>query len=369
MVNIVLHFGIGLLIASAAGLTGKRRWLIGFMAIIPDLDVVFAFPYFLNWFGNLDYSVFRITYFIFGHREFSHTPLFILVIAIVVLLVTRKRFLSLVVLGSMFSHITLDLATLWKLRPLYPLTLEPVTIGSMVYIEPVVSVVGYGALLLVLFEELIGWHRFRNKIVSLTREKGSLTKRMVSDLIRTHRTFKSRKKSIFLTLIVIFVIWFILMVVAKGLLLQHISDEENANISYEDTYSTEFGTYVSAYSYNSTHFKVIESTFWGGIERTAFVAKVQYDTPAPNGTLYLQRAKELYRGSAIQELDYPTYHIEETNSSVSVSMTDARIALIGDWAYFEVHYRFVFNKTDGSFIAYKIENDMSESRVPNNRFE
>lgn len=43
--NTFTHLGTGLLIATILGFKGKKRWFIGFLAILPDFDVLTSYGF------------------------------------------------------------------------------------------------------------------------------------------------------------------------------------------------------------------------------------------------------------------------------------------------------------------------------------
>jgi membrane-bound metal-dependent hydrolase YbcI (DUF457 family) len=90
MVNTLSHLGIGLLIAMTLGFKGKKRNILGFLAILPDLDFI---PYILFAVvsGSVSHETRNQLFYLLGHREFMHSILFILLVTLLIWLKTKDR--------------------------------------------------------------------------------------------------------------------------------------------------------------------------------------------------------------------------------------------------------------------------------------
>jgi len=83
MVNTISHMGIGLLIALVLGFKEKKRNILVFMSILPDLDFI---PYirFVLFSGSVSHDMRNQLFYLLGHREFMHSILFILLITFLI---------------------------------------------------------------------------------------------------------------------------------------------------------------------------------------------------------------------------------------------------------------------------------------------
>ena len=83
MVNTLSHLGIGVLIALALGFKGQKRGVLAFLSIPPDLDFI---PYILFALvsDNVSHQVRTQLFYLFGHREFMHSILFILLVMLLI---------------------------------------------------------------------------------------------------------------------------------------------------------------------------------------------------------------------------------------------------------------------------------------------
>ena len=164
------------------------------------------------------------------------------------------------------------------------------------------------------------------------------------------------------------VVWLAVLPVAKLFLVNYISGAEGAKISYQDTYPSSVGKFISAYSYNSTHYRIMEVSYWSGIEKSDYIEKINVTSAVPDASAYVERAGKLYSTAVPQEIDYPVYSVSEENGSVTVTLGDARDHYVKYWAYFKTVYRFVFDKESGKYVAYAREQEGREKRLEDNWF-
>jgi inner membrane protein len=352
MVNTLSHLGIGLLIASFAGLKGKKRLIVAFMATLPDMD--FFFDALLTLIGgSISHSLHNQLYYFMGHREFMHSLLFILFVMFVLWFYSRDRTFTLAGGAAIFSHIYIDYATNWKMRPLYPFVQEPSIIGSMDSFDPVIMLISLVPLYFL--------------AVEILKERNFQKERMERNwnFILANRVMIER------ILIFSLVLWCAITPVSKFILVDNISRTEGYDISYQNTYPKSFGVFLTAYPYNQTHYKLIEASYWSGIERSMFVPALVVAENAENNDLatYVQHANDIYRSGPFQEIDYPVYIISDNDNVVTVMMTDARNPFALYWTYFRTEYIFEFNRDTQGFRAYSRRFTAQKTLVNDNWFE
>jgi len=351
MVNTLSHLGIGFLIALTLGFRGKKRNALAFLAILPDLDFI---PYILFALigGSVSHETRNQLFYLLGHREFMHSILFILIITLLIWLKTKDRLFTAAGLAAIVSHVYLDYATSWKMRPLYPFSTETSTIGAVYFFDPLANFIPLLPVFIVLLTYLKNrgkWNgKFENFCAFVTNNRSKL----------------------YTTLAVVLVVWLVAVLpVAKLLLVNYISGAEDAKISYQDTYPSSFGKFITAYPYNSTHYKIMEVSYWSGVERSDYIEKVNVTGTVPGAFAYIERAGKLYSTAVPQEIDYPVYSVSEENGSVTVTLSDARNTYVKFWAYFKTVYRFVFDRESGEYVAYASDRqEEREERLEENWF-
>ncbi|HEX3036508.1 MAG TPA: metal-dependent hydrolase [Thermodesulfobacteriota bacterium] len=352
MVNTLSHLGISFLIALALGFKGKERNTLAFLAILPDLDFI---PYLLFALasGSVSHETRNQLFYLFGHREFMHSILFILLVTLLIWLKTKDLLFTAAGLLAILSHVYLDYATSWKMRPFYPFSTETSTLGAVHYFDPLANLIP----LLPVFILLVGYLKNRG------RWNGKF---------KNFCTFVTNNRSRFYaTLAVVLVIWLIAVLpVAKLFLVKNISGAEGAKINYQNTYPSSFGKFITAYPYNATHYKIMEVSYWSGIERSDYIEKINVAGTVPDAAAYAERAGKLYSTALPQEIDYPVYSVSEENGSITVKLSDARNPYVKYWAYFKTVYRFVFDRESGEYVAYARDRQGErEERLEENWFE
>ena len=349
MVNTFSHLGVGFLIALALGFKGKKRNVLAFMSILPDLDFI---PYIL--FTLVSDSVSHETrnqlFYLLGHREFMHSILFILLVTSLIWLKTKDRLFTAAGFAAIFSHVYLDYATSWKMRPLYPFSTDTSIMGAVYFFDPLANLLP----LLPLFIIFVGHLKSRGKW---------------NGKFNNFCTFVTEnRRSFYKTLAVVLVVWLTVLPVAKIFLVNNISDAEGTKISYQNTYPSSPGKFLTAYSYNSTYYKIMEVSYWSGIERSDYIEKINVTGDVPDASAYTERAENLYLTGVPQEVDYPVYSVSEENGSVTVMLSDARNPYVGMWAYFRTVYRFVFDTESGDYVAYASMQGEKEEKLGDNWF-
>jgi inner membrane protein len=350
MVNTLSHLGIGLLIALALGYKGKKREILAFLAILPDLDFI---PFIL--FDLVSDSVSHETrnqlFYLLGHREFMHSILFILLVTLLIWFKTKDRRFTAAGFAAIFLHSYLDYTTSWKMRPFYPFSTESSIMGAVYFFDPLANLIP----LIPVFILLVSYMKKRG------RWQGKFNK---------FCSFVTENRSRFYTtLLVVLLVWITVLPVAKFFLVNRISNEEGTGISYQNTYPSSPGKFLAAYPYNATHYKILEISYWSGVERSEYVEKINVTGNVPDASAYAERAEQLYSTALPQDIDYPAYNISEANGSVTVVLSDARNPYVKMWAYFDTVYRFVFDEKSGEYVAYeRIRGEDDEEELEENYF-
>ncbi|WP_406662100.1 metal-dependent hydrolase [Methanolobus sp. ZRKC3] len=352
MVNTLSHLGIGLLIASFAGLEGRQKKIVAFFAILPDLDFL-ATALFTLIDGRLTHQMHNLLFYFLGHREFMHSILFTLLVILGLWYYQRDRKLTLVAGAAIFLHLYLDYATSWKMRPLFPLDTGSSIMGSIFFFDPVVTIISFIPIYFLLLDQL------RKK-----RKNGNLRNEVKKELNDAGQKRVKLNKA----LLIVFVLWCVLTPFSKALLVNHISEIEGHDISYQNSYPISPGVFLSAYSYNQTHYKILESNYWSGIEQAIFIPKVVTDGSGEDSP-YVQRAKRLYDASLPKEIDYVVYNVSTNENNVTVTLSDARTSYVRYWAYFKTDYIFVFNRDNEDYSPYIRRQMGNEELVAKNWFE
>ena len=158
MVNTISHMGIGLLIAFALGFKEKKRNILVFMSILSALDFI---PYilFVLFSGSLSHDMRNQLFYLLGHREFMHSILFILLVTFFIWIKTKDRLFTAAGFAAIFSHVYLDYATSWKMRPFYPFSVDAFIMGAVYFFDPLANLLP----LLSLFIVLVAYMKSRGK--------------------------------------------------------------------------------------------------------------------------------------------------------------------------------------------------------------
>ena len=352
MVNSLSHLGFGLLIALVLGFKGKKRNFLAFLAILPDLDFI---PYLIFALVSdyVSHEMRNQLFYLCGHREFMHSILFMLLVTFLLWLKTKDRLFAVAGFAAIFSHVYLDYATSWKMRPLYPFSTETSTMGAIYFFDPLANILP----LIPIFILLIRYLKSRGKL------QGKF-KNFCAFAEKNHQRLYS-------SILIVLIIWLAILPVSKLFLVNYISELEGTKISYQDTYPSTPGDFITAYPYNSTHYKIMEINYWSGIKKSDFVEKINTSNVTGNisdAVLYIEKAGKLYSTSLPQDVDFPTYSVSDNNSSVTVNLTDARDSYVEYWAYFDTTYRFVFDTKSGNYTAYASVRGQKEEKLPENYF-
>jgi len=354
MVNTISHLGIGLLIALAFGLKGKGRWTVMLLSILPDLDYL-TYSAFTLLSGSLSHEARNQLFYLLGHREFSHSIFFGLMVMLLVWLKTKNKRFTAAAFAAISSHIFLDYTTSAKMRILYPLVTDASVLRSTYSFDPLVNILPLLPLILLAAEYLKSrgkwngkWNGEFDNFSSLANPKG---------------------KKFYASVLVVLLVWVMLFPAAKVFLIDHISRAEGTEVSYRDTYPISPTRFLAAYSYDDAQYKLMEVSYVSGTENSFYVEKVSVKGDVSDASAYVERTAKLYDTSPTQEIDYPVYTVSEENGKVTVLLSDARSPYVKEWPYFGVVYRFVFDRESGEYEAYLSKYGRKEVKLDRNRFE
>lgn len=348
MVNSLSHAGIGLLIVLLLGLRGRESKLVVLFSILPDLDFI---PYgiFLLLEKNLSSEIRNSLFYLMGHREFMHSILFIIIVVLFLHIMEKNLRLTIACFLAMIGHVYLDYATSWKMRPFFPFIKESSTLGAFDFFDPIITVVSLIPLFIVLLK--------------YQRNKGKWPK-----MDPLYRYLQKNKRTIVVSLSCVFLIWCALAPVVKLMLAEHVSATENYDISYQNMAPISFGKFLGAYSFNDTHYKIFEASYWKGVHRSDLIPVNSYEYVTTENYEYISRVAALYDSSLPQEIDYPVYDIKGNSTTSIVTISDARSVYVDHWAYFKVEYIFIFDKENSSYVVFMKDQRNIKRSVPLNRF-
>lgn len=116
MVNTLSHLGIGVLIALVLGFKGRKRDVLAFLSILPDLDFI-PYALFVLVSGSASHETRNQLFYLFGHREFMHSIFFILVVTLLIWLKTKDRLFTTAGFAALFPTVTLIMPPTGKCVP------------------------------------------------------------------------------------------------------------------------------------------------------------------------------------------------------------------------------------------------------------
>ncbi|MEZ5333839.1 MAG: metal-dependent hydrolase [Methanolobus sp.] len=348
MVNTLSHLGIGLLIASVAGLNSRQIKIVAFMAILPDLDFIFS-VFLMAIDQNLNHEMYNTLYYLFGHREFMHSLIFALIVVMYVWFRERNRILIIASAAAILSHVYLDYVTSWKMRPFFPFVTDASTIGAIDFFDPVVTIVSFVPIYYILVA------RARKKSV----DNGK------SNWFQTLTTGSHRK--MYTRFLIVFTLWCLLNPFAKVFLISDVETSEDTDISYQNSYPVSPGKFLSAYRYDDGNYKILLSSYWSGVEKSDLIRI--YPENSAESMPYIKRTGELYASSLPKEIDYPVYNVSSSGANVTVTISDARNPYARFWAYFKTEYIFVFETDSETYHAYYVRDGQQNRSISSNVFE
>lgn len=350
MVNVISHLGVGFLIALALGLKENKLRVVALLSTLPDLDYV-LYSTFIYANDSLSPEVRNQLFYLIGHREFMHSILFIFLITFILWFKTKDWLFTVGGFQSLFFHSYLDYVTSWKMRPFYPFSTDASIMSAAYFFDPLLNLLPLLPPFIVIIVNLSHRGKINGKI------KGFCT--YISNI----------DDKLYASLILLLLVWLTFIPVSKAFLIKQISWTEEAEISYQNTYPESMNKFLTAYSYNSTHYKVLEISYLSGIEKSSYVEKVSVKGNASDAVAYVKRAENLYRAGVPQEIDYPVYVVSKKNDSVTVILSDARNPYIRELAYFKSFYRFVFDRKNGEeYEVYASMHGGQEERLGRNWF-
>jgi inner membrane protein len=342
MVNTLSHLGVGILIGLALGLKGNKFKIVVFLSALPDIDFV-PYSIFISASNSLSHETRNQLYYLFWHREFTHSLLFVFLVTLLIWLATKDWLFTVAGFESISSHVYLDYLTTWKMHPLYPFSTNSSIIGAVYFFDPLLNLLP----LIPFFIVIMGYLKNKNRL------DGQLNGFLAS--------ISRKDDKFYASLIFILLIWMVITPISKALLVKQISMDEATEISYQNTYPESLDDFITAYSFNSTHFKVLEISYLTGIKKSEYVDRISVKGNIPDASIYIERARRLYQNVVIQEIDYPVYSVSEKNGYVTVTLSDARNLYFKDWAYFKSFYKFIFDTQDENYkVNASVQGDPEE---------
>lgn len=342
MVNTISHLGVGILIGLALGLKGNKLKIVALLSVLPDVDFI-PYSIFISASRSLSHETRNQLFYLCWHREFTHSLLFVFLVTLIIWLATKDWLFTVAGFESILSHVYLDYLTTWKMHPLYPFSTNSSIIGAVYFFDPLLNLLPLIPLVIVIMRYLKNRGRLKGEINSFWTSNSGIDDKLYASLI------------------FILLIWMVFTPVSKALLVKQISGNEAVEISYQNTYPESMNNFITAYSFNSTHYKVLEVSYLKGIKRSEYVEKISVKGNIPDAPTYIERARRLYQNGVIQEIDYPVYSVSEKNGYVTVTLSDARNPYFEDWAFFKSFYKFVFDTKDENYkVNASVQGDQEE---------
>lgn len=374
MVNTLSHIGIGLLLAHALGLKGKKKLGLVLLSIIPDLDY-FTYSLFTLISGGVSHEARNQLFYLLGHREFTHSFFFAFLVALLVWFRTKDRAFTFGGFQAVFLHILLDYTTIAKMRPFYPFSTNESALRALYPFDPVINVIPLLPVFIVAAEYMKNrgkWSFNRGKWS--TKNRDTLNRKLsglkkLNWLNEFHGFVNRNEGKFYASFIIVLLVWTTVFPVAKVLLVDSISREEETNISYNDTYPVSIGKFLAAYQYDDARYKLLKVSYWSGVEKSFYIDKVTVSGDVPDASAYAERAGRLYSNSVPQAIDFPVYSVSEENGLVTVILSDARNPYVKNWPYFDTVYRFVFDRKNGEYEVYESHYGRAEKKLDRNYFE
>ncbi len=391
MVNTLSHIGIGLLLAHALGLKGKKKLGLVLLSIIPDLDY-FTYSLFTLISGGVSHEARNQLFFLLGHREFTHSVFFAFLVALLIWLRTKDRAFTVGGFQALFLHILLDFSTIAKMRPFYPFSTNESALRALYPFDPVINIIPLLPVFIVAAEYMKNrgkWNLetidklnikskgkwpFEGRDSWSTKNRDTLNRKLsglnkLNWLNGFHGFVNRNEGKFYASFIIVLLVWTTIFPVAKILLVNSISRSEGTEISYDETYPIAIGKFLAAYSISDTRYKLLEVSYWSGVEKSFYVNKVTVAGDVPDASAYAEKAGKLYSNSVPQAIDYPVYSVSEKDGSVTVILSDARNPYVKNWPYFDTVYRFVFDRESGEYEVYESHYGRAEKKLDRNYFE
>lgn len=374
MVNTLSHLGVGLLLAYALGLKGKKRLALLFLSLLPDLDY-FTYSIFTLISSGVSHEARNQLFYLLGHRELTHSILFAFLVAFFIWVKTKDRRFTFGGFQAVFLHILLDYTTSAKMRPFYPFSTNESALRAIYPFDPIVNFLPLLPLFIVAAEYVKNRNNWKiGSKVNLSVDRWSISERdawsrKLNELTNLHGFVNRNERKLYASVILVLLLWTTVFPVAKIFLINYISDSEGTRISYRNTYPISIGKFLAVYPYTDTHYKLLEISYWSGIKKSFYVEKVSVAGNVPDAQAYANRVGKLYSASVPQAIDYPAYSVFEDDGLVTVILSDARNPYVDKWPYFDTVYRFVFDRESGEYEVYESHYGRSEKKLDKNYFE
>lgn len=401
MVNTLSHLGVGLLLAYALGLKGRKRLVLLFLSLLPDLDY-FTYSIFTLISSGVSHEARNQLFYLLGHRELTHSIFFAFLVALFVWVETKDRRFTFGGFQAVFLHILLDYTTSAKMRPFYPFSINESALRAIYPFDPIVNFLPLLPLFIVAAEYVKNINRsgiknrdelniknsynwitqyrdrwsteYRDRWDIKDRDRWSIKNRgtwsrKLNGLTRLHGLVNQNERKLYASVILVLLLWTAVFPVAKIFLINYVSDTEGTRISYKNTYPISIGKFLAVYPYTDTHYKLLEVSYWSGIKKSFYVEKISVTGDIPDAQAYAEKAGKLYSASVPQAIDYPVYSVSEDHGLVTVILSDARNPYVDKWPYFDTVYRFVFDRKSGEYEVYESHYGRPEKKLDKNYFE
>lgn len=342
MVNTLSHLGVGILIGLALGLKDNKLKIVALLSALPDVDFI-PYTIFISASSSLSHETRNQLFYLCWHREFTHSLLFIILVILLIWFASKDWLFTVAGFESILSHVYLDYLTTWKMHPFYPFSKNSSIIGAVYFFDPLLNLLPLIPLVIL--------------ITGYLKNRGGLR----IELKSFWAAITGVDDKLYASLILILLFWMVFTPVSKALLVKQISGNEAAEISYQNTYPESMEDFITAYSFNTTHYKVLEVSYITGIKKSEYVEKISINGNVSDSSTYIERARKLYQNGVIQEIDYPVYSVSENKGKVTVTLSDARNPYFEDWAYFKSFYSFVFDTKDENYKVHaSVQGDREE---------
>lgn len=160
--NDLVHYAAGLLVVSAWGVTGRRRWALALFAVAPDWDVLTTplIPFLITGLG-LDHAQGHALVIALGHGAFSHSIFATTaLVGMGYLCGLRGRSLA-AAATAVASHYPLDFVLTWSVWPFLPFSQQGIAWGVVTTGDTVVTLLAASLALALAGPDLIAWWRRR----------------------------------------------------------------------------------------------------------------------------------------------------------------------------------------------------------------
>lgn len=384
MVNTLSHIGVGLLLAHALGLKGRKKLALVLLSIVPDLDY-FSYSLFTHISGSVSHETRNQLFFLMGHREFTHSVFFAFIITLLIWIRTKDRTYTFGGFLAVFLHSFLDYTTNAKMRPFYPFSTDESALRAIYPFDPVINIIPLLPLFIVAAEYVKNQDKWAVKSKKAWSKGADLWNlknwsnwsiknrdtwnRNLKGLNGLHNFVNRNEGKFYASFIIILLIWTTMFPVAKILLTDRISRAEGIEITYKDTYPISVGKFLAVYPATENSYKLLEVSYRSGVEKTFYVDKITVKGDVRDASGYAGRAGKLYNNSVPQAIDYPVYSVSEKDGYVTVILRDARNPYVKNWPYFDIVYRFVFDRESGGYEVYESHYGRAEKKLHKNYFE